>query len=439
MVSAPSVLPLALRRAVGGLPPVFWYLWAGTLINRIGSFVVPFLAIFLTDEVHLKEAEAGGIVALFGLGALLASPTGGYLADRFGRKLTLLAGLFTSAVAMLAFGFVREPTLIAVMAFLLGFTSELFRPAVSATVSDVVAPEHRLNAFTALYWAANLGFSIAPVLAGFMASRNFTALFVADALTTLVYAGLVIWKVPETKPMNARPPGAAIIQPPPAVQPQLWGYVRRTWERLGYSEVARDGVFLSFCLLCFLLAVMFFQHNSTLAFEMRRNHISTEGFGAILAVNGVLICVLQPFVANRLTKYRRSVVLAIASVLTGLGFGLNAWASTAALYVVGVAIWTLGEIAHSPVASSLVADLAPQHARGRYQAVFSMTFGMAFFVGPALGSYVMAAFGARTLWFSCIALGVAIALGHFMIAAPRRQRMESLRASGLAAATQGGE
>ncbi|MBX5482411.1 MAG: MFS transporter [Myxococcaceae bacterium] len=434
MLSATSVLADSLRRVTRGLPSTFWFLWAGSLINRLGSFVVPFLAIYLTDQRHLSTGEAGSIVAVFGLGALLSSPTGGYFADRVGRRATLLFGLFTSSAAMLTLGFLREPALIAVVTFVVGFTTELIRPAVSATVADVVGPEHRLTAFTALYWAANLGFSVAPVIAGFMATRSFTALFVADAATTFLYALLVLWKVPETKPESDIPAAAA----PDGVRPSLPGFVRRTWERLGYQEIVRDGVFVSFCALSFLLAVLFFQHNSTLALEIRRE-LGPQGFGAIIAVNGILICLVQPFVARTLTRFRRSHVLAVSAVLVGFGFGLNAWAHTAPLYVLGVVVWTLGEIASSPVASALVADLSPTHARGRYQAVFSMCWGLAFFAGPLAGSFVMEKLGARTLWLSCVGLCGLIAAGHMAIAAPRRRWMESLRAAGLTATGGSGE
>lgn len=422
------------KASVQGLPTEFWYVWAGTLLNRMGSFIVPFLAVYLTDERKLSTAQAGLIVSLFGLGALVASPVGGLLADKLGRKATMLLGLLPAAVAMAGLGLSREPEMIAVMTFGVGFTSELFRPAVAAFVADVVPPEDRVRAYAALYWAANLGFSVAPVIAGIVAGYSYLALFLADAVTTALYAGLVIWKVRETRPVVDAP--AERNEAAAAAQPQSWGYVRKVWQRMGFSEVARDGVFLSFVGLVLLLALIFFQHITTLPLEMRAHGISPRTFGFIIAVNGILIVLFQPSVARWVHRYRRSHVLAVAALLTGVGFGVNAWADVAALYVLGVVIWTLGEIAHAPVASALVADLAPTHARGRYQAVFSMAFGSAFFAGPALGSLVMQRFGPNALWLGCLGLGALIAVGHLAVAAPRRRRMALLRAQGLTAATE---
>src|SRR5687768_16613189 len=60
------------ERGPFALSEKYWVLWLGALINRLGSFVMPFLAIYLTEERGLERAQAGSIIALFGAGALLA-------------------------------------------------------------------------------------------------------------------------------------------------------------------------------------------------------------------------------------------------------------------------------------------------------------------------------------------------------------------------------
>ena len=257
------------RNAVGGLPRVFWVLWVGTLINRLGSFVAPFLTLYLTETQHLSPGEAGGIVSLYGLGAFAAAPTGGFLSDRVGRKVTLLAGLGSTSVGMLALGFANAPWLIAVCALALGFFGELFRPAVSAIIADVVPAEDRVRAYSLQYWAANMGFAVAPVIAGFMANRNFLVLFIANAMACLAYAALVFLRVPETRPpSSAREPTTPSTVGPVAIR-NVWSFFGRAWNELGFAEIARDTVFLSFVALSFLLAFLFLQFNSTLPLDMR--------------------------------------------------------------------------------------------------------------------------------------------------------------------------
>src|SRR5262245_20175994 len=94
---------------IGELPGVYWTLWVGTLVNGLGGFVVPFLAPYLTRSRGFTVAEAGGVASLFGLGTMTAGPLGGVLADRVGRRATMLLGLFGGGAAMLALGFAERP------------------------------------------------------------------------------------------------------------------------------------------------------------------------------------------------------------------------------------------------------------------------------------------------------------------------------------------
>src|SRR5262249_3814886 len=140
-----------MRQLGAGLPRAYWYVWAGTLVNRMGGFVAPFLSLYLTQERGLTVGTVGQVVACFGAGAVLAAPVGGALADRFGRRRTMLLALCGSSSVMLALGAVRSVPHIVLCAFLLGFLTDLYRPAVQAMIADIVPPEHRLRAFSLLY------------------------------------------------------------------------------------------------------------------------------------------------------------------------------------------------------------------------------------------------------------------------------------------------
>jgi MFS family permease len=183
-----------------GLPRTFWLLLTGAFINRLGGFVVPFLAIYLTQERGLAVERVGLILSLHGVGSLFAGPLGGYLADRVGRRLTLTLALGLGAAAMVHLGFARTPVHIGVAAVLLGLMGELYRPAVSAAIADVVPPDDRMRAFGLLYWAINLGFTVATSLAGVLSGFGFGTLFAADAATTCAYAAIVWVFVKETRP-----------------------------------------------------------------------------------------------------------------------------------------------------------------------------------------------------------------------------------------------
>jgi MFS family permease len=140
-----------------GLPRTFWYLWAGALINRLGGFVYTFLALYLTTRRHFTVAEAGLVVGLYGAGSFASGPVGGYLADHIGRRRTMLMSFVLGAAAMIQLGFARGPWHIAESALVLGFCSDLYRPAEQATIADIVPPTERTRAYGYVYWAVRGG------------------------------------------------------------------------------------------------------------------------------------------------------------------------------------------------------------------------------------------------------------------------------------------
>ncbi|HET9992970.1 MAG TPA: MFS transporter, partial [Kofleriaceae bacterium] len=253
------------------LPPVYWTVWVGTLINRAGAFVAPILTFYLTRHRGLSLGEAGSIVALFGAGTVVASLVGGALADRLGRKVTMVGSLFGGACAMLWVSASTSLGMLCASVLVLGFVGDLYRPAVHAFVADVVPPEHRQRAYGFLYWAINLGFSIAPVAAGFVATFSYRALFIGDAVTSALFSLVVLVRVPETHPDPTRQSSRAF----------------------SFSLLLRDHTFMWFWLIAMLQACIIFQLTVTLSGWMQLQGYGPGVYGAVLAINGMLIVLLQ--------------------------------------------------------------------------------------------------------------------------------------------------
>jgi MFS family permease len=396
-----------LRDARARLPPVYWLLFWGTLVNRLGGFVVPLLTFYLTSArgPALSLRDAGAIVALYGVGQVVASLVGGVLADRLGRRATLLLSLFGGAAAMLGLGLVRAPSTIAAMVLVTGFAGELYRPAVAATIADVVPPADRVHAYGLLYWAVNVGFSIAPALAGLVARWSYTLLFVLDAATTAAYGAIVLARLPETRPPRAAD-GAAPVR---------------------LVDVLRDRPFMTFAALTSVATLIDYQSTVALSAYLGAQGHRVSTFGALLAVNGVLIVLLQPSINAALASRDPSRVLALAAVLTGVGFFLHGLVTAIAAHAVALAVWTLGEICRSGTSSTVVAAMAPAQARGRYQGVYTMSWGLASAVGPLAGAGVLEAWGPDALWTGCLVLGVAVAALLLATAPARRRRLAVLQ------------
>ncbi len=407
MPDSPLLAPAvrAVTEALQGLPRQFWWLWTSTLVNRLGGFVVTFLALYLTVDRGYSTSYAGLVAALFGLGSAVASLVAGVLTDRVGRRPTLVVAQLGTALFTAVLGFTDGPVAIAVVAFLVGLFSNASRPAISAIIADVVPAEDRVRAYALNYWAINIGFGLSAAAAGLIAAHGYLTLFLLDALTTVICAAVVFVRIPETKPAaptgKAAADGAAGAGGRPAI---------------GLGAVFRDGRFMALVVLNLLLALVAQQGSTTLAMDMGRAGISTTEFGLVIGLNGLLIVVLQIPATRWMQGRDRTALLVASALLLGWGFGLTALAGSSAwFFALTVVVWTLGEILNAPVMMGLVAELSPAEARGRYQGVYSLSWSLASFLGPAVGGVLLDRAGSGALWGACAVLGTAAAGGYVLL------------------------
>lgn len=400
-----STTKKGLTALVEGLPPTYWLIWTGTLINRLGGFVIPFLTLYLTQQRGIPISQAALVVSLFGAGSFIAQLTGGELTDRLGRRPVMLMSFFITPIFMVALGLAHELSLIAVSTFIVGFFTDLYRPAVGAAIADLVPPESRTRAYGYNYWAINLGAAVAPILAGLLAGSNFLILFFADALTTLVFGLIVFFGIRETRPTEVHHATHAPIG-----------------ERM--QQLKRAPILLIFSFITLFVGIIYTQGYVSLPLDMQSNGLGPQPYGAAIAVNGFLIILVTIPVSNMAAKWRRFESMALSGILLGLGFGVTAFAFTLPSYMVSVIIWTLGEIMGTSVAPAIIADLSPVELRGLYQGIFGSAWGLAYFLGPLAGGWIYERFGGDILWGLCLALGIVIAVGYLAMSKPARQHME---------------
>ncbi|MEV7772801.1 MFS transporter [Kitasatospora sp. NPDC086791] len=384
------------QETAGGLPRRFWWLWVSTLVNRLGAFVVTFLALYLTSSRGYSASYAGLVAALFGLGSAVSSIVAGVLTDRIGRRPTLLAAQLGTALFTAVLGFTNGQAAIAVVAFLVGFCNNATRPAISAIIADIVPPADRVRAYSLNFWAINLGFGLSSAVAGLIAAHGYLTLFLLDALSTVLCAVVVFVRIPETKP-----DAPATKAEEPAV---------------GLGTVFRDRRFMAVVGLTLLLALVLQQGATTLAVDMGRQGVTSTEYGLVIGLNGLLIVLLQLPLTRWVETRSRSAMLAAASLFIGWGFGMTALAGSSAwLYALTVAVWTIGEILYTPTLMGLIAELSPTHARGRYQGVYSLSWSIALCLGPAAGGVLLERAGGGVLWGACGVCGTVAAVGYVLL------------------------
>jgi MFS family permease len=389
------------------LPPTYWLLWLGTLINRLGGFVIPFLTLYLTGQRGIPVSQAALMVSLFGAGSFTANLAGGEVADRLGRRPILLVSFLMAPLNMVALGLARSIPLIALLCLFQGFFTDLYRPAVGAAIADLVPPEGRPRAYGYNYWAINLGAAIAPAVAGQLAERNYLLLFAGDALTTFIFGLIVLWGIKETRPVEVHQAS------------------RDRGARARLAKLGSEPLLLAFTGLSLLFGTIYMQGNVTLPVDMQAHGLDAAQYGLAIATNGALVVLLSISVSQAVVRWPRFRTMSIAGLLLGLGFGLTAVASSLPGYMLSVAIWTLGEIAGAAIAPTIVADLSPPELRGLYQGVFGAAWGLSLFSGPLIGGWVFQHLGATTLWTGCLAVGILLSLGYLALSAPANRRMAS--------------
>ncbi len=380
----------------------------GTVINRLGGFAVPFLMLYLTAKLQMDPASAALYVSGLGAGSFLAQLVGGEIADRFGRRPVLLFSLFASPVAMLTLGIARETWLIAVAMFMLGFFTDLFRPAMSASVIDIVPADKRTRAFGYIYWAINLGAALAPIIAGLLANFDYFLLFFLDALTTAAFGVIVLLRVPESQ----------------AAEHKVAAKEANTRGRLGLA--ARDPMLLFFFVLSLGVGLIYSQATVTLPVDMAAAGLKPPDYGIAIAVNGFLIILVTLKLTRFLERFPRYPVMALAALLLGAGFGLTELASTLPLFALTVVVWTIGEVIGAAVAPVIVSEMSPPQLRGLYQGFWGSSWGLAFFIGPALGGFIFQNYGSDSLWATMLGLGVFLFFAYLLLAIPARRRAEAV-------------
>jgi predicted MFS family arabinose efflux permease len=390
------------REAYSGLPRPVWLLCLVTLVNRAGSMVLAFLALYLTTQRGLGLDEAGVLLALYGVGSAAGSFLGGTATDRFGPVPVQIAGLSCAGTGFIALGALESPAAIGAVLLLIGALGDAFRPANVAHLAAAAPPALRSRALALNRLAINLGVAIGPAVGGLLAVVDYAWLFLVDDATCLGAALLLWWF------FRARPAAPAIASESELPDRSPW----------------RDAPFLLAMALSAVVATVFLQVLGTLPVYLRAEYgLREDAIGLLFAVNPVLIVLFEMVLVHRLASRPPLPLVALGALLVGAGFamlpaGPGIWWALAT-----VVVWTVGEMLESPQLGTFVANRAGSAQRGRYMGLYILAFALAAVVAPVAGTAVYTSLGPTALWLLCGAAGFGAAAGFAVLAsALRRQR-----------------
>lgn len=372
-----------------GLPKGIYALFAAEIVNSIGNLVYPFLTFFLTQRLGYSSAKAGMYILFLMIAYVPGSLIGGKLADHIGRKKVLIGTQGMAAVAFIPCAFLGNSPLVPWLLILSHFFSGAANPTHEAITADMTRGEQRQAAFSLLYLGHNIGFSVGPMIAGFLFTHALPWLFLGDAITTFIALLFVFILVPESKPSDEemeRHGGEDSDE-----KAEVGGLV---------PVLLRRPFLLGFAFISLILTFVYSQFTFSLPLQM--NDLFLERgpmlYGTLMTVNALVVIFCTTPLISMTGKIKPVLNVAVSAGLFTLGFGLLYFIHSVWLFIISTIIWTLGEILQATNTNVYIANHTPISHRGRFNSILPIIIGTGFAIGPPLMGQYIEMTAIRAVW-----------------------------------------
>ena len=374
-----------------GLSEEIWWLALITLINRAGTMVIPFLSLYLKEDLHFTVSNVGWVMSAFGLGSVAGSWLGGKLTDKIGFYKVMVRSLLSTGVLFIALQFLNSFAAICIGIFLVMLVADTFRPAMFVALSAYSKPENKIRSLTLIRLAINLGFSAGPAIGGLIITGlSYSGLFWIDGITCII-ATLVMIKV--LHPKKAKVSDIFVVENP--------------------VSAYRDKTFLIFLVAMILFGVVFLQYFSTITIYYKDIHLLSEfQIGLILGINGLVIFIFEMPLIKWLenTRYTKLGLMYFGAILTGLSLLILNFTSWSGVLIIGMVLMTVGEMVAFPFSNAFAVNRAQKGNQGEYMALYSMSFSIAHIFGHNAGLQMTSSFGFDNTWYIVSSIAALCAL-----------------------------
>ena len=391
-------------------------LLVGASLGAIGwGAVLPFLYADIATARGLGASVAAVTFSAFALGALLAAPIAGRLADRSRPVVVATAARLGMVLAVVGLMYAGGALAIWGAALAYGAALAVVQPATSVMVLELTPTGKRREAFAWQFIGQNLGLAMGGLVGGYLVdlssptgSRPAYAFAAVCSVASAVLVGIV-----------GRRSSRDVVVTTPS-------------EDVGYRTVLRaPGVRWMLAVTVLLTLACYAQFDSGLpAYALSVLNVPATTLGTAVAVNAVLVALLTAPVVRATRTVSPALLLAVCAVLwIGVWLVLAApmlhTLPAPALVIAGYGLFSVGETMLAPVLTPLAASLAPAGATGRTLAAMSGGQTLATAVGPGLSGVLLALGlpgGFIAMQIACCLLAVVGArrLGRTLAAAPRR-------------------
>ena len=391
-------------------PSKFWVVVLVAFIDRIGgTLLFPFFSLYITQKFHVGMTQAGIILGVLSAFGLVGSMVGGALTDKFGRRRLILFGLVFSAMSTLSLGLANSLAALYPLIVVIGLLSNIAGPAHDAMIADILPEKQRAEGFGILRVAGNLAWIIGPTIGGVVAARSFFMLFVIDFVLSCIVAVLFYRLIPETKP----------VEPAEKGHESVWQTVA------GYRHVLRDFAFMAFLAASILMLAVYQQMYNTLPVYLRDTHgFSPSAYGFFLTTSAITVVLFQFWVTRQIKHRPPFLMMALGTVFYAIGFSMIGFISAYVLFLLASVVITIGEMIMMPTSQALAANFAPVEMRGRYMAVFGLSWAIPAMIGPGAGGFILDNFNPNLLWYGggvlCIVSALSFCVLQFTLGKQKR-------------------
>lgn len=370
-----------------GLSTEVWWLALITFINRSGTMVIPFLSLYLTEDLKFTFTEVGWVMASFGLGSVLGTWIGGKLTDSIGYYKVMVRSLLSTGILFILLQFTNTFYEVCIGIFLVMVVADTFRPAMFVAMSVYSKPENKTRSVTLIRLAINLGFSAGPAVGGLIIYHlGYAGLFWVDGVTCIMATLLMIRVL---NPRKAKPLDDEKVEMP------LSPY--------------RDGPYWIFFLAMVIFSFIFIQYFSTMPLYYKNIYDLKEfEIGLILALNGFLIFVFEMPLTywlenSRYTKVGLSLFGLILTAVSFLVLIVHPWIG---VLFIGILLMTLGEMIGFPFSNAFAMHRSKRGLKGQYLGMYVMSFSIAHVFGHTAGLQLIDRLGYDITWTIMVGLGI---------------------------------
>lgn len=383
------------KESFSGLSSEIWVLSCVMLVNRSSSMAVPFMSLYMTQYLHRPPSDAGLIITLFGVGAIIGATAGGKLTDMIGFRWVQVFSCIIGGAFFIFFSTITNFHLLCLCTLLISFFSEAFKPANFAAIAVYATEGTATRSYSLNRLSSNLGFAIGSSIGGMIASFSYPLLFVVDGGVSMLAGGFIFYLLPAVAGM--RKTAEQKIKNKTNLKP---------WE---------DSLYMQFLLLTVLLTTCFYlMFRVVPLFYKEVLRIDEFQIGLILGLNGLIIALFEMVMISKIENKRSAVhyiirgVLFIVLAYAVLPVPLGMPVLTALLSVI---LFTIGEMFALPFINAFVISRSNESNRGQYAAGYTISWSVAQVVGPSAGFYLAERYGYNWLWILLILLLLSCALG----------------------------